>query len=372
MSKIGNQQTMREINKSLLLNLLYQYSPISRVDLSRKSKLSPSTVSILIDEAIREGLVYESGTSGSGSGVGRKMTLLSIREDNGYVLGIDLSNSPSRCVLLNLKGKVIASQKLKHLTGEDMIRDELIGMIRFFLDNHGIGLESIKWMGVSIPGRISADQELISSTFLLVENMPLKSILFNAFQIPIHMVNDLDAAGFAERFSGAAKGHETIVYVLIDYGIGAGLVLNNQIFRGSTGRAGMIRELSEFGTDRIAGRLKAAYPETFKAGVPEETLQTFISLGLDGIEPFAGEMDAALHKIAKCCAFILHLINPEQLILSGWVTENKAFFERLISLMHGYEGRTTPIAASEWKDYGAAIGAATLGLHQMFKVMTIE
>jgi N-acetylglucosamine repressor len=371
MNKIGNQQTMREINKSLLMNLMYQYSPISRVDLSRKSRLSPSTVSILIDEAIRDGLIYESGTSGSGSGVGRKMTMLSIREDNGYVLGIDLSNSPSRAVLLNLKGKVIASQKLKRLTGEDMISGELIGMIRFFLDNHEIGLESIKWMGVSVPGRITADQELISSTYLSVENMPLKRILYNAFQIPVHMVNDLDAAGFAERFNGAAKGYETIVYVLIDYGIGAGLVLNNQIFRGSMGRAGLIKDLGEFGTDQIASRLKATFPDTFHSDVPEEIIQSFIKLGLDGVEPFAKELNGALHKIAKYCSIIQQIINPEQIILSGWVTKNITFFEKLIGLMHEYDDRTPPVAASDWKEYGAAVGAATLGLHQMFKMMTV-
>jgi len=364
---------MREINKSLLLNLLYQDGPLSRIDLSRRTLLSPTTVSVLIDEAIKEGIVYESGVS-SGTGVGRKMTLLSIKEDNGYVLGIDLSNSPSRCVLLNMRGKVMATQPLKRLIGEESIRSDLIEMIRGFIDSEQIPLDSISRIGVSVPGRITADQASISSIYLNVENMPLKKMLDDAFHIPVNLVNDLDAAGFAERFSGAAKGNETIVYILIDYGVGAGLVLNNQIFRGSTGRAGRIEEYVDFLTDKLAQRLKEQFPDAFATLSEEATVQQFVQLGMDGIEPYASELEPIMHRIAKYCGNVVLLINPEKLILSGWITENEAFFQRLIGVIHQYEDRTdrTPVSASYWKEYGAAVGAATLCLHQMFKMKTIE
>jgi N-acetylglucosamine repressor len=370
--KLGNQQTMREINKSLLLNLLYQYGPLSRVELSRRTLLSPTTVSVLMDEAIKEGIIYESGTSGTG--VGRKMTLLSIKEDNGYVLGIDLSNSPSRCVLLNMRGKVMATQPLKRLIGEESIRTQLIDMIRGFMDHQQIPLESVSWIGVSVPGRITADQEFISSTYLNVDNMPLKKILDDAFHIPVNLVNDLDAAGFAERFSGAAKGNQTIVYILIDYGIGAGLVLNNQIFRGSTGRAGMIKDYRDYDTAGLAKWLKEQFSDTFALLSEEETVQQFVRLGMNGVETYASELELIVHGIAKYCGNVLLLLNPEQLILSGWITEDEAFFQRLINVIHQYEDRTirTPVSASHWKKYGAAVGAATLGLHQMFKMKTIE
>ncbi|KIL40868.1 ROK family protein [Gordoniibacillus kamchatkensis] len=372
MEKLGNQQTMREINKSLLLHLVYQDGPISRVDLSRRTKLSPTTVSVLIDEAIRDGVIYESGTSGTG--VGRKMTMLSIKEDSGYVLGIDLSNSPSHCVLLNMRGKIVATQPLKRMIGEETIRGELVELIRDFAKKQNIELTSIKWMGVSVPGRITADQKFVSSTYLEVENMPLKDILYEAFRIPVHLVNDLDAAGFAERFSGAALGHQTIVYILIDYGIGAGLVLNNQIYRGSTGRAGRVREFFGYSTGDLASRLTRLYPDTFRSAVPEETIRQFIRLGLQGTEPFASEMRSIMKRIAKYCGDMLMLLNPEQLILSGWITTDEQFFRELVDLIHEHEDNwtNTPIAISYWKEFGAAIGAATLGLHQMFKVKTVE
>jgi N-acetylglucosamine repressor len=372
MKKIGNQQTMREINQSLLLNLLYQYGPLSRVDLARRTKLSPTTVSVLMDEAIKRGVIYESGISGTG--VGRKSTLLSIREDNGYVLGVDISNSPSRCVLLNMRGKVMATKPLKRLIGEEIIRDELVALIRQFVDDQQIGFHEVSWMGVSVPGRITTDQEWISSTYLEVENMPLKKMIEDAFGIPVHLVNDLDAAGFAERFSGAAQGMETIVYILIDYGIGAGLVLNNQIFRGSTGRAGATQDLYELGTDVLDRRLKEQFQGQFPDMSPEETIRKFIKLGLNEEDPYSAELDSIMHIIGKYCGTVLLLLNPEQLILSGWITENDRFFQKLIGMIHEYEQRPTPtpVYASQWKQYGAAVGAATLGIHQIFKMKTVE
>lgn len=372
MQKIGNQQTMREINKSLLLNLVYQHGPISRIDLSRRTKLSPTTVSVLIDEAIKDGIVYESGTSGIG--VGRKMTLLSIKEDNGYVLGIDLSNSPSRCVLLNMRGKVIATEPLKRMIGEETIRNELVQLIRHFIDKQQIDVQSICWMGISVPGRITADQEMISSNYLHVEKLPLKKLLYDAFQIPVHLVNDLDAAGFAERFSGAAQGQQTIVYILIDYGIGAGLVINNQIYRGTRQTAGRIKEFYNYSTEHLANRLTGLYPDTFQSTVPEETIREFIRLGMDGVEPYAAELKTVQEAIAKFCGDILLLLNPEQLILNGWITSDERFFQQLAELIQENEGiwGKTPVTASYWKEFGAAIGAATIGLHQIFKVKTVH
>ncbi|WP_274652716.1 ROK family transcriptional regulator [Paenibacillus humicola] len=372
MKKIGNQQTMREINKSMLLHLVYHDGPISRVDLARRTKLSPTTVSVLIEDAIKDGIVYESGTSGTG--VGRRMTMLSIREDNGYVLGIDLSNAPSHFVLLNMRGSVIAKEPLKRLSGEETIRSELADMIRSFVNKQKVEWSAVKWMGVSVPGRIAADQNTVSSAYLQIERMPLRDMLYDSFRIPVHLVNDLDAAGFAERFSGAAIGHQTLVYILIDYGTGAGLVLNNQIYRGSEGRAGKIREFADCSTSSLANRLTAQYTDSFPFAEPEETIRRFIELGFRGVEPFAQEMGSILDRVGKYCADMLMLLNPEQLILNGWVAADERFFRELVDRIHVYEDdwTNTPVTVPYWKEIGAAVGAATLGLHQMFKIKTVQ
>lgn len=372
MKKIGNQQTMREINKSHLLNLLYLYSPISRVDLARKSKLSPSTVSVLVEEAIREGLIYESGTEGSASGVGRKRTMLSIREDQVYVLGIDMSNS-SKCVLLNLKGNVVASRVLRQISGQHMIREVFSEAVHGLIEEQQIEMDSIKWMGVAVPGRVKGDQGLVSSSLLQVENMPLKQIIYDEFGIPVHLVNDLQAAGFAEQFSGAGAGQETLLYILIGHGVGASFFVNNQIYHGSNGKAGVMKHLYHCGTFELAERIKKMEEAAgrFDGMTHEEIVYAALELGYQGEAAFQSLLHEIMHDIAKYCANVILLFNPNQLVLSGWVSNHNDFFNQLVELTHFYEEGRTPIIASQWKAIGAAVGAATLGLHQIFKMKII-
>ncbi|SDC67855.1 Sugar kinase of the NBD/HSP70 family, may contain an N-terminal HTH domain [Paenibacillus sp. UNCCL117] len=376
MGKIGNQQMLRDINKSLLLHLVYHHGPISRVDLARRTKLSPTTVSVLMEDAIREGMIHETGTSGSG--VGRRMTLLDIREDNGFVLGFDLSNAPARCVLLNLRGKVMAMKPLRKLIGEQEIRSGLAAMIDGFVAEERVPRELIRWVGLSLPGWLDEERDrLIYSDYLQVRDMPLRRMLHEALGLPVGLVNDLDAAGFAERFSGSAKGLHTIVYILIGYGVGAGLVLRDQIYRGVAGKAGMIGDFYPYGTEILAARLAAQYPEAFGEGEPDEKIARFVRLGLQGEAPYAAELGEITERIASYCGNMVQLLDPEQLILSGWISEHEAYLAELTARIRHYEGwnrreAPVPVQAPYWKEYGAAIGAATLGLHQLFKMKTVD
>lgn len=373
MLKIGNQQMLREINKSTLLHTIYHHGPISRVDLSRRTKLSPTTVSVLIDDLIREEYIHETGTTGSG--VGRKMTLLNIKAQGGYVLGLDLSSSPAHCVLLNLHGELVANQGLKPLIGEEQIRFELVEQLNAFIEKQGVPRNLIRRVGISLPGRLDDTQSVVvASLYLKLRDFPLRSVLEEALAIPVLLTNDLDAAGFAERFSGAAKGDHTTVYIMIDYGTGAGLVLNGQIYHGSRGSAGRISAFSPYCTHILAGKLKADYPESFEGLSAEETIRTFVDLALAGSEPFNALADDIIRNIADYCGKTLQMLNPQKMILGGWITDNGLFFDKLVTAIQKVENSPlgpTPVVASHWKKYGAAMGAATLGLHEIFKQRTV-
>ncbi len=370
MNKIGNQQMLREINKALLLHLIHERGPVSRVELSRATKLSPSTVSILVEEIIREGLVHETGTSGSG--VGRKMTMLEIKADSGYVLGIDLSNP--RCVLLDMKGELKAVQKIPRMIGPDQIRDELPGTVQSFLEHHHIGREQLRRIGISVPGRIDESKKVVIGAIPIeLERLELAAIMEDAFGVPVQLVNDIDAAGFAERYNGAAQGLRTILYILIDYGVGAGLVINNHIYRGSSGRAGRTPELGPFSTIHYAERLKRQFPSQFaESASPEQILQQFTRLGMSGTGPLSDELERIVEKIAANCNRMLDFMNPEAVIFSGWVAEDEMLFAKLAARIQRLEQgvpESTPVKAARWETNGAAVGAATLGLHEMFRMM---
>ncbi|MBB6672727.1 ROK family transcriptional regulator [Cohnella nanjingensis] len=372
-AKTGSKQMLRQINKSLLLHLIDQHEPISRVELSRLTKLSPSTVSSLVDESLREGLVHETGISGTG--VGRRMTMLGIKADGGYVLGIDLAHA--RCVLLDLRGSVVAARDLPRLVGKSAIAERLPAFVNGFLDEQRIDLPLLRRIGVSVPGRIDgAQRRIVSAIPLQLEDMPLGEQLEIIYGVPVRLVNDLEAAGFAERYNGVAQGYRTILYVLLDRTVGAGIVIDNQIYRGSDGRAGRTGSLYPYGAVDLSARLKTAHPDLFPAGAaPEETARRFAELGAAESGPLYEELERVLQGVADACGAMLQLLAPEQMIVNGWLADRPDVFERLCRLIARSERASkepTPVRAARWGQQGAAIGAATLGLHEILRPVAVD
>lgn len=369
MRKNATQQSMKERNKTLLLHLLYHQGPMSRVELARLTELSPSTVSLLIEESIRDGYVHETGISGTG--VGRKMKMLEIVPDSAYSVGIDLSNMSTRCVMLNVLGEIVAQERLPRINGEEELRETLPRVIDGFLSGQQAYRKPIRWLGISLPGIIDERRGIVrESNYLRLKQFPLGEVASSGTGLPARLVNDLDAQGFAERFSGSARGMRTIVYILFDFGVGAGLLIQNEIYRGASGLAGSMTSYAAYGTGRLADDLKSGHPGIFDGLAAEEAIGKFIELGMSGQAPFAAMLDNITEDIAKYCASALQLINPERLILNGWPTRDEAYLDRLVSRIHRLEaspGTPTSVKAAYWKEYGGAVGAASLGLDQFFR-----
>ncbi|RKN70116.1 ROK family transcriptional regulator [Paenibacillus ginsengarvi] len=368
MRKNATQQAMKERNKALLLHLLYDQGPISRVELARLTGLSPSTVSMLIEESIGDGFVHEIGTVGGK--VGRKMKMLDIRPDCAYSIGFDLSNMATRCVLLDVRGHIVASDRLERLAGEEELKAHLPQLIEQFVSRQRVERDSIRWMGISLPGIIDEENGIVrQSNYLGLKQFPLAELASQSAGFPVRLINDLDAQGFAERFSGSAKGMRTIVYMLFDFGVGAGLLINNQIYRGANGQAGSMGPYASYSTGRLAEELKGKHPDLFGGCSDEDAVRKLVELGLKGEAPFGPMLERLTEDIAKYCATALQLINPEQLILNGWLTRCEPYLERLTQRIHHYEASPsgpTPVRASYWNEFGGAVGAASIGLDSFF------
>lgn len=258
MASTGNQKTIKKVNKSLLLHLIASRSPVSRVELSRITKLSPSTVSTLVDELRAEDLVHETGTI-SGPGAGRRMTMLAVRPDGGFVLGIDLTKPMA--ILLDLSGRVAAERPLPALPDKQAIMDRLPYLVEDLLLESEVLSAKVRRIVISVPGRIDeAGRRILSAVPLRLENWALADWLEQRCGTPVGLINDLEAAGFAERSSGAAQGCRTIVYLLVGRTVGAGLVIDDRIYRGSGGKAGRIGTFSRYGTVQMSDRLKKNTP----------------------------------------------------------------------------------------------------------------
>ncbi|GAF12856.1 ROK-family transcriptional regulator [Bacillus sp. JCM 19046] len=377
----GNQKLLKQYNKSKLLSLINLFAPISRTDLVQKTGLSPTTVSTLIEESLHEGIVIETGSVGEG--VGRKATLLEINARGGFVVGVDLSFA-TELTLLNLRGELLVTQRMGELTDENLA--DLPKLLDVFIREQKLNLDEIKGIGISLPGILDEERKKIVFSYNLnVRHYPLHDLVANVFQVPIHLVNDVNAAAFAEQCSGNAVGCHSLVYTLLSRGVGTGIILRNEIYdTGETGNSIMasafddektiFQPLNVYSIYNLSKGLRQRYPHEFTDTLDNHSvIDRFFTLAFQqNQDPYLSEAKKIAHDIVTLLCNYALLLKPEKVLVNGWIAEQHLFFEYMLHLLQELE-KTTNVSIclekSYWKEKGPSLGAARLALHHIFKEM---
>lgn len=154
---VGSFQLMKSLNKSLILNTIRTHGSISRSDIAKETKLTPPTVTNIVNELLEEGLVKE-WQIGSSSG-GRKPILLKINSSNFYVFGIDISPREIRFAITDLNAQTLLYKTIT--MKEEMTSSRLFQMIAkqlyIMMDEACIELKKFVGIGIGIHGRIDAE-----------------------------------------------------------------------------------------------------------------------------------------------------------------------------------------------------------------------
>ncbi|HET6871707.1 MAG TPA: ROK family transcriptional regulator [Sporolactobacillaceae bacterium] len=235
--RTGDLKLIQELNRSIILDTIRKHGPLSRSEIAKRNKLSPTTVTTAIQELIKEDLVCEGEPTASNGG--RKPIPVSFSPNGRFIIGISITNSVVTIGQLNLVPEVQKKKcyKVENKLGEHFI-DFLLTIIEHFLDQ----LSSMeKCLGISIiaPGVLNFEQGIIlySSKLNLVD-IPLKSIIEKRFGLKTWLDSDTNAVALAEKEIGAFQAYENILNIIVGDGVGAGIVFNDSIFRGHQGGAG--------------------------------------------------------------------------------------------------------------------------------------
>ncbi|QBD81694.1 ROK family transcriptional regulator [Ktedonosporobacter rubrisoli] len=165
----GSQGTglhyVREYNRLLVLNCVREYGPIARVMIAKRTGLSRTTVSSIIDVLLQEGFVREGSFSHSSSEGGRRAILVHFNAETGYVIGIDIGRSHLTILITDLSAKIIARQsgQFDIERGPKICLPLLIAEMRVFVENAGISWERIVGIGLGIPGPLDAQRRKLSA-----------------------------------------------------------------------------------------------------------------------------------------------------------------------------------------------------------------
>lgn len=234
----GDLNLMKKINKSIVLELLRKASPLSRAEVAKTTGLTKATVSTLVAELIEENLLYEIGT-GESSG-GRKPVMLVFRQDAGYAVGVDLGVRDIHAVLTDLKGTIIHETRssLRGMDTPEQVLGRLKECLRRLLNKAPASPYGVVGIGVGVPGITDDKGTVLFAPNLGWRNIPLQSLLEAEFKVPVIIDNEANAGAVGEKEFGIGKNVSNMIYISVGIGIGSGIILKDELYRGASGYSG--------------------------------------------------------------------------------------------------------------------------------------
>lgn len=235
--KATHRQT-RAFNQQLVLRAIYDRSQVSRAELARLTGLTRTSVSALVAELIRDGLVEEVGRGPSTGG--KAPIMLRLRPDGRHAIGLDLGASKFSGALVDLRGGVVISAQveLEGRKGADAV-EVVYGLIDSLIRRNGN--KSVLGVEIGAPGLVDSRAGIVRwSVNLDWSDLPLGSMVAKRFGVPVVVANDSQAAAVAESTYGAIPWPQSLVVVRVGRGIGAGIILGGQLYQGEGSGAGEI------------------------------------------------------------------------------------------------------------------------------------
>lgn len=237
MKVTGDQALVKKINKSLVLHTIRKHFPLSRAKVSETTGLNKATVSNLVAELCAEQLVLEVGP-GQSSG-GRKPLMLHFNAMAGIVVGVELRVKQLTAVLCDLGGTVLEETSLP-LERHDLpyVLERMKELISGLIAEAPPSPYGIVGIGVGVPGMVDEHGVVLFAPNLGWEMADLRGMLETAFGVPVTIDNEANAGAQGELNFGAAQNVRHLLYVSAGSGIGSGIIIGGELYKGARGYAG--------------------------------------------------------------------------------------------------------------------------------------
>lgn len=217
-----------------ILRLIVENAPISQSDLKVRTGLSMSTVSQATNRLLTQEIIQELGLRRVS--MGRPKTLLGLNPERASVVGIQLNAERNLIVMTDLNGNLLGEQQIP---SGAMTPRQLSDALAKFL--RGVEGKRVSAIGLALSGLVDAEQGIcIRSNVLDWDNVPIAQLLSDRFSLPVFIENDANAMAMAAMVFGQLGNVQSAVIATYGKGIGAGILLDRQLYRGRHGKAGEI------------------------------------------------------------------------------------------------------------------------------------
>ena len=386
MQQRGTFQMMKSVNKSLILNKIRTNQPISRAQIAKETKLTPPTVSNIVKELLEQEIVKESELGISKGG--RKPTMLQINSNRFYVIGVDVGPNTIDCLITDLSGEILerSSSKLNgELTNEQFLT-KLKDIIHHII--HSISeQEKIIGIGIAMHGVVDVENGIsLFAPNLKLSNIPIKEELEKEFGLVVNVENDARAMALGESWFGQYGNLLSMLVVNIGSGVGAGVIVNGKLYHGANDLAGEVGHMTIDINGEICDCGNKGCLQTFATGsaivkkanqVSHEPIQSgeeVYELAKSGKQDYISILEETGRIIGIGLTNLIHIINPELIVLGGGVTKSEKFLLNPIKEEIQNRGLTksateTKVVISTHGDDATLLGAISLVLIDLFEPM---
>lgn len=371
----SSQQAIKENNLKLVFKLISENDEISRAAIKKKTRLSATTVSALVEELIENGLVAERGVANTNK-TGRKAISLIVQKDGGCFASVSILRSKVKLYILDLSINIVSIHEARYKGGSPL-SPLIADLIRRAVDECKIPLLGIS---VGVAGVIR-NNRVVSSTVVDIDtDEDICGQLNSEFHVPVFLSNSSSLIAYAEKEFGTS-GALNLISVDISDGVGAAIVTDGHIFTGAAGLAGEFGHLSvDFKGEPCScgsfGCLEtiASVPAILKAakaklGIEAAALSDINRQLAEG----NGDVISLIASTAEVLAFglnsLINIIDPEAVVIGGEIKELGDYFlaplkAKLKSI--SLEGRNTKVIYSTLSEDAEAKGGAKYVFDNIF------
>lgn len=233
---------LAQYNRTVILDIIRRSGPLSRAELAERSGLAVSSVLNVVSSLTQRGLVRTVATGPSTGG--RPPSLVELNASARYTIGANIRITGVEAVLLDLAGDIVAQtdSPLRGGLGVQSVMTALLDAVDQVLRLGQVNAERVLGVGIGCPGLVIDGRTVLGAPSLPAwERVPLAQYVEDQLNLPVVVENDANLGALAEYRRGIGRvqpGYDSMVYVYVDHGIGAGFVLHDKLWRGTGGMAG--------------------------------------------------------------------------------------------------------------------------------------
>jgi len=344
---LPTEQNVKGFNKHAALDLIrFAAGGVSRSDLAEKMGLTRAAVSLIVNDLVESGVVQEAEIRSAPSG--RPPVTLEINPQRGFVGGVDIGATHISIAIADFNAKILREAEIAFDIKNppaaclETINKSLLEL----LGSQKLSLSDLAAVGVGVPGPVITEAGMVVAPPIMPgwDHFPIRAALENMWGCPVTLNNDAELGALGEWAYGAGRGERNIAYIKVGTGIGAGLILNQQIYGGTTGAAGEIGHITieengplcncgnrgcleafagGYAIAREAQAMILSGKRTLLAEIPSERLNAreVANAARRGDLHAQEILRRAGTHIGVALASLVNLFNPSMIVIGGGVAE---------------------------------------------------